>query len=83
MNNVNNELLEAVKQNNISEVQRIIPLSDPEYDKSYALRTAANLGHLECVRLLIPVCNSIEGRTQALAAAYSQQQLGVASGHGK
>jgi len=68
MNNFNKDLLEAVKQNNISEVQRLIPLSDPTCDKSFALRTAANLGHFQCVDLLIPI-SSIEDRTQALQAA--------------
>lgn len=45
----------AVMQNNINEVRRLIPLSDPSFDNSIALQQAATLGHVQCVELLIPV----------------------------
>ena len=57
MDNGNDDLFEAAKQGNIADVQRLIPLSDPEV-LSDALQTAAYFGHSECVRMLIPVTNS-------------------------
>ena len=48
-------LVIAAKRGRVSEVQRLIPISDPLLDESRALIAAASHGHVECVKLLIPV----------------------------
>lgn len=53
-------LIQAAEAGDAAEVARLIPLSDPQYDNSCALRTAVQYGHTKCLRLLIPVsdCNA-------------------------
>lgn len=52
----NTELLcEASKTGNLDEVRRLIPVSNPKAYDSVALRRAAQNGHTECVKVLIPV----------------------------
>lgn len=48
-------LLKAVMNNDVDEVKRLIPISDPKEMHSMALFGAALNGHVECVKLLIPV----------------------------
>lgn len=62
-------LIEAAEQGNADEVCRLIPLSDPKYARSSALRIAAQNGHVQCVALLIPVSNPKEWDNFALNVA--------------
>lgn len=45
----------AARYGDIETVRKLLPLVDPKADNSYALQWAAYNGHLEIVRLLIPV----------------------------
>jgi len=69
-------LIDAAEQGNTDEVRRLIPLSDPKYARSSALRIAAQNGHVQCVALLIPVSDPKEWDNFALQAA-------AVSGHSK
>lgn len=46
-------LLEAASSGNETEVQRLIPISEPKKQKSLALQQAAKNGHIECVKRLV------------------------------
>lgn len=48
-------LIQAAEKGDATEVQRLIPLSNPKNSDFAALRYAAAFGHTECVKLLIPV----------------------------
>ena len=54
MNNLNNKLIEAAKEGNLKEVERLLQKgADVHAYDDYALRWASNNGHLEVVRLLL------------------------------
>lgn len=48
-------LLEAAKNGNLTEVNRLIPISDPKRQYSAALRAAIANDHMDCVQALIGV----------------------------
>lgn len=48
-------LTEAAESGDIDELARLLPLCDPKFGNSQALRFAALHGQIECVKLLIPV----------------------------
>lgn len=58
-------LLDASDQGNTAEVQRLISISDPALNNE-ALRRAAAHGHVECVKMLIPVSNPKHNDSSAL-----------------
>lgn len=60
-------LLEAAKNGDINEVQRLIPISNPKHQHSAALRAAIDNDHTECVKALIPVSNEYDFAMQAAA----------------
>lgn len=62
-------LYQAVKQQSVDNVRRLIPISDPKADNSYALRLAVGNGHIQCVELLIPVSDPKSNDSYALAVA--------------
>lgn len=62
-------LLKAVMNNDVDEVKRLIPISDPKASYSVALIEAAQNGHVECVKLLIPVSDPKEMNSMALFGA--------------
>lgn len=68
-------LVIAAKRGRVSEVQRLIPISDPLLDESRALIAAASHGHVECVKLLIPVSNPKDCNSRALRLAAIAQDL--------
>lgn len=52
----NSALVQACKDGNLDEVQRLLPTSNPRaHNNSAAVRWAADAGHLEIVRLLAPL----------------------------
>lgn len=64
-------LIQAATIGDAAEVQRLIPVSDPKFDDSRALRTAAEKGHFECVKLLAAVSDPKSMNSKALEwAAY-------------
>lgn len=66
----NNELLvKAARSGDASEVQRLIPLSNPQHNHSCALRMAAENGYTECVKLLLPHSNAKAMNNMALRKA--------------
>lgn len=50
-------LVQACKDGNLDEVQRLLPMSNPRAHNSAAVRWAGDGGHLEIVRLLAPLSN--------------------------
>lgn len=62
-------LIQAAGDGDAVEVQRLIPISDPKYSRSSALRIASQNGHVQCVALLIPVSNPKEWDNFALKVA--------------
>ena len=59
-------LFDAIERNNMDEVHRLIPVSDPKADNSWALELAAFKGNIECVKLLIPLCRPKANQSRAL-----------------
>lgn len=53
----NAALIQACKVGDFKEVQRLLPLSDPQAHNSAAIRWAAEYGCLEIVQLLAPLSN--------------------------
>ena len=55
MNSITKQLLEAIKQDNVLLVQRLLkhPEVDPAAKDNYAIRWAAYNGHVEVVKLLL------------------------------
>lgn len=51
----NIRLVRAAGAGNTAEVAHLIPISNPTHMFNLALRVAAQMGHVECVKLLIPV----------------------------
>lgn len=49
------KLIYHATRGNSDEVERLIPVSFPDFEQAAALQLAASNGHVECVRLLIPV----------------------------
>ena len=60
-------LLEAAKNGNLTEVNRLIPLSDPQHNYSAALRAAIDNNQIECVKALIGVSGEYDFVLQAAA----------------
>jgi len=58
-------LLNAADQGNTAEVQRLISISDLAFNNE-ALRRASAHGHVECVKMLIPVSNPKHNDSSAL-----------------
>lgn len=74
----NSELLiKASFTGNIQEVKRLIPVSDPKFRDSAALRWAAEKGHTEIVECLIPVSdpNAEKGGSNPLGWAAEQGHI--------
>lgn len=59
-------LLQASQLGDVDTVKKLIPLSDPKAEDSYALRAAAHNGHKDIVELLIPVSNPKAKNSYAL-----------------
>lgn len=71
-----NELLNhAAMRGNIKEVKRLLPLSDPTYNRSSALNAAATFGHTKCVELLIPVSQPEKSYALYWAAYYGHTDI--------
>ena len=51
------QLIEAAGRGDRSEVQRLIPLSNPSANRNAALENAAKHGHLECLNVLLAACD--------------------------
>lgn len=73
-----NLLIAAAISGNITEVERLIPLSDAKANDSQALYFAATNGHLRCVELLIPVSDPLSGDSLALRMAVCNSQVACA-----
>lgn len=72
MNSIDNNtklLIKAAEMGKTSELQRLLPISDPKAHDSLALRWAAKHGHIECVHILIPASNPLSMHSQALRNA--------------
>lgn len=65
----NEKLIDAVRFNDAEQVRKMIPISDPRYLQSHALRLAARMGHPQCLKLLIPVSDCDEFDYEALIHA--------------
>ena len=65
-------LLEAIKNGDVNEVERLIPISEPNHENTFALRYAVERGNIECVKALIPVSEKYD---TALAAAARNNKL--------
>lgn len=63
----NQRLLEAIKNGDVNEVQRLIPISDPNHENIFALRYAVERGNIECVKALIPVSEKYDTALTAAA----------------
>lgn len=61
-------LAEAAGDGLLSMVELLIPVSDPTYQHSQALRFAAENNHLECVRALISVSDPKSQNSAAIVA---------------
>jgi len=59
-------LIEAAQIGNPAEVERLISISDPQFEDSKALICAAAAGHPDCVKLLIPVSDLKANNSKAL-----------------
>lgn len=68
-------LIAAAMQGNDSEVERLIPLSDPAFNDSQALCFSAANGHIRCVELLIPVSDPLSSDSVALRMAVCNSHL--------
>ncbi|WP_447896642.1 ankyrin repeat domain-containing protein [Stenotrophomonas acidaminiphila] len=66
---ITRDLQRAALNGDVDEVKRLIPVSDPKADDSYALSIAAMNGHLECVKALIPVSDPKADESEALKLA--------------
>ena len=58
-------LQQSAFHGNAEEVKRLIPVSNPKADVSWALCVAADEGHEECVEMLVPV-SDVEAATRIL-----------------
>ena len=81
-------LIKAAETGDASEVQRLIPISDPKGNDSEALYVAAIYGHARCVELLLPVsdpqANGSYGLKMAARNGHTQcVKLLIPSGHPK
>lgn len=65
----NSLLIDAARDGNACEVQRLIGLGDPHVNASEALVWSAERGHTQCVRLLISVSNPRYMESEALYLA--------------
>jgi len=70
-------LIDAIREGRFSEVERLLPISDPEANDSAALEVAAQCGHVEIVKLLLPVSAPQNPRCVALVMAVSQGHVDV------
>lgn len=76
-------LLEAATTGKVDEVRRLLPISDPLFKCSGALRMAAQEGHWECVQLLIPVSDPRALEEETLeAGTVLETALELAAMHG-
>ena len=62
-------LCKAAEAGNTEEVARLLPVSDPQADNSFALCIAAYFGHIACVQLLAPWSAPQTTGSMALACA--------------
>lgn len=68
----NSALVQACKDGNLDEVQRLLPTSNPRAHNSAAVRWAADGGHVEIVRLLAPL-SDLQSCLAVQAAAINGQ----------
>ncbi len=62
-------LIQAAERGDAAEVQRLIPISEPSFNSSWALQVAASDGYVDCVQLLIPVSEPKTKNSVTLRAA--------------
>lgn len=65
-------LIEAAKNGDLQEVNRLIPISDPKHNDSQALRVAISNDHMDCAQALIGVSSDYN---YALSIAAHNNQL--------
>lgn len=70
-----NLLIAAAMQGDYTEVERLIPISDPKINDSQALYFAAANGHAYCVERLIPVSDPLCSDSLALRLAVCNKHL--------
>lgn len=68
-------LVAAAAEGNISEIQRLIPLTNPKNGDSAALRYAVANGNIDCVKLLLPVSDPKALNSQILRDAVENNQI--------
>lgn len=61
--------LDAVDSGNMKEVKRLLPLLDPAFNNSVALRLAVEQDHVTLVQLLLPVSDPKANESEALRIA--------------
>ena len=71
-------LIKAIEKNDIDEVKRLIPVSDPKANDSEALQLAALHGYAKIVMLLIPVSDPKASNSRALELAISKGYTNIA-----
>lgn len=70
-------LIQACKNNNLEEVRRLLPISNPQAHQSTAVAWAARCGCIEMVQLLAPLSNLQSDKCFAVQAAASSDQVEV------
>lgn len=74
----NNDLLQAAAlKGDAKEVARLIPISDPKAEDSYALYLAVRGDFEECVRLLIPVSDCTTEENWVLSVAVMNRNIDI------
>ena len=68
-------LIAAAMQGDHTEVERLIPISDPKINDSQALYFAAANGHAHCVERLIPVSDPLSSDSLALRLAVGNKHV--------
>ena len=71
----NFELLAAVERNDSAGVAFLLPKANPQHKHSLPFRKAAQLGHIECLKLLQPVSDPTAGNSGALTMAAANGHL--------
>lgn len=68
-------LFDAIKSGCIEDVERLIPVSDPQSDESLCLWVAADIGRIDIVKLLMPVSDPKARENSALRIAALNQNV--------
>lgn len=67
------QLCTAAEQGNTAEVERLISLCTPQMQGSYPLRAAAAGGHVDCLKILLPVSDPLVYQSNALLKAVEKR----------